>query len=287
MIPTDADERPSADQPGKRRALPDGVARQIEGWVRSRRFPPGSRLPSERELAARIGASRNVVREAVRVLETRGVVEVRHGVGTFATDNFATSEPRIPVRFDVQAEDLPLSEIMVARRAIECAVVAVAARACDTFDLEELSRLVGVAAGAAETEDRVRFVEADLGFHEALGNCTHNSLLRLVQVEITRATGAVRGIASATHDAMRAAVRFHREIVEACVKKDEEAARAVMLLHLIDAAERTLGGAVNGVPDGQRAEQRRHEERPEGRPLAAGSTGRATDEERDQEMRNT
>ncbi len=266
MIPTDADDRPSADHGSRRKALPDGVARQIEGWVRSRRFAPGSRLPSERELAARIGTSRNVVREAVRILETRGMVEVRHGVGTFATDNFAKGEPRIPVRFDVQAEDLPLSEIMVARRAVECAVVAVAARACDTFDVEELSRLVGVAAHAAEAEDRVRFVEADLGFHEALGHCTHNSLLRQVQIEITRATGAVRGIASATHDAMRAAVRFHREIVEACAKKDEEAARAVMLLHLIDAAERTLGGAGNGAREDQRADGERQPERPVDRP---------------------
>jgi DNA-binding FadR family transcriptional regulator len=209
------------------------------------------------------------------------VVEVRHGVGTFATDNFAKSEPRIPVRFDVEAEELPLSEIMAARRALECAVVAVVARACDTFDVEELNRLVEVAAHAAEAEDRVRFVAADLGFHEALGHCTHNSLLRQVQVEITRATGAVRDIASATHDAMRAAVRFHREIVEACAKKDEEAARAVMLLHLIDAAERTLGGAVSGVRDDRGAERDLQEERPVDEPSSREATGGAGQEMRD------
>jgi DNA-binding FadR family transcriptional regulator len=140
-----------------------------------------------------------------------------------------------------------------------------------------------VAAQAAETEDRVRFVEADLGFHEALGHCTHNSLLRQVQIEITRATGAVRGIASATHDAMRAAVRFHREIAEACAKKDEEAARAVMLLHLIDAAERALGGAVSGVQEDQGAGPDRQEERPGDVPQPPGSTG----QEREQEMRHT
>lgn len=245
----DIDSEIPAGQSGKRKPLPDGVARKIEGWARSNRFGSGSRLPSERELAARIGASRNVVREALRILETRGVVEVRHGVGTFAANNLADTEPRIPVKFDVRAEQLPVSEILVARRAIECAVVAVAARACDTFDLEELHRLVEAAARAVEAGDSAGFVEADLGFHEALGICTHNSLLRQVQLEITRATRAVRGIASATHEAMQAAVRFHGEIVEACAKGDEEAARAVMLLHLIDAAERTLGAARGGVPD--------------------------------------
>lgn len=249
MIPTKIDSEISAGQPGKRRPLPDGVARKIEGLIRSKRFGPGSRLPSERELAASTGTSRNVVREALRILETRGVVQVRHGVGAFAADNLPDTEPRVPVKLDVRAEQLPVSEILVARRAVECAVVAVAARACDTYDLEELHRLVEAAARAVEAGDRARFVEADLGFHEALGICTHNSLLSQVQIEITHATRAVRGIASATHDAMEAAVRFHREIAETCARGDDEAAQAVMLLHLIDAAERTLGAARGGVLD--------------------------------------
>ena len=247
MIPTDNEGKISPGQSGKRKALPDGVARQIEGWVRIKRFGPGGRLPSERELAARIGTSRTVIREALRILETRGVVEVRHGTGAFATNNLGDAEPRIPVKFDMRAEELPVSEILVARRAVECAVVAVAARACDTFDLEELRKLVELADSAAEAADSERFVEADLAFHESLGVCTHNSLLRQLQLEITRATREVRGIASTTHDAMHAAGRFHREIVEACAKGDEEAARAVMLLHLIDAAERTLGSAPVGI----------------------------------------
>jgi GntR family transcriptional regulator, transcriptional repressor for pyruvate dehydrogenase complex len=233
MIPADTEGEIPASQTGKRRALPDGVARQIEGWVRGERFGPGSRLPSERELAVRIGASRNVVREALRILETRGVVEVRHGIGTFTINNPADTQPWFPVKLDLRAEQLSVSEILVARRAIECAVVTVATRACDTFDLEELHRLVDVAARAVEAGDRARFVEADLGFHEALGTCTHNSILRQVQLEIIRATRAVQGNTPEAKDAMQAAVRFHREIAEACAKGDEEAARAIMLLHLI------------------------------------------------------
>jgi GntR family transcriptional regulator, transcriptional repressor for pyruvate dehydrogenase complex len=278
MISTDTESEISRGQPGKRKALPGGVARQIEGWVRSQRFGPGGRLPSERDLAARIGTSRNVIREALRILETRGVVEVRHGTGTFATNNLVDAEPRIPVKFDMRAEELPVSEILVARRAIECAVVAVAARACDTFDLEELHRLIEVAADAVEAGDGARFLEADLGFHEALGISTHNSLLRQVQREITRATQAVRGIASATHDGMQAAVRFHREIADACARGDEEAARAVMLLHLIDAAERTLGGARGTVPDENEGDRSREARRSRGR--TAGSANGSADDRR-------
>jgi GntR family transcriptional regulator, transcriptional repressor for pyruvate dehydrogenase complex len=241
MIPADIEgEVPASQagerkaQPGKRKALPGGVAQQIEDWVREERFGPGNRLPSERELAIRIGTSRNVVREALRILETRGVVEVRHGIGTFAINNPADTQPRFTVNFDLRAEQLSESEILVARRAIECAVVTVATRACDTFDLEELHRLVDVAARAVEAEDRARFVAADLEFHEALGTCTHNSMLRQVQLEVIRATRAVQENSPGTRDAMQATVWFHREIAGACAKGDEDAARAIMLLHLID-----------------------------------------------------
>ena len=224
-----------------RSALPRGVAREIEGWVRSGRFPPGGRLPPERELAVRVDASRNVLREALRILETRGVVNVRHGIGTFVAANLAVEEHVIPVAVHLEASQLPVEEVLVARRVIECAVVELAARVRDEFDLQELRNIVEITAQAEKSRNLERFVEADMRFHEFLGRCTHNSLLAEIQSEMTRASWAVRGLASQTYDAMRAAVRFHREILEACERRDDQAARSVMLLHLIDAGERLLG----------------------------------------------
>lgn len=96
-------------------------------------------------------------------------------------------------------------------------------------------------------------------FHEFLGQCTQNSLLAEVQSEMTRASWAVRGLASQTYDAMRAAVRFHREILEACVHRDDQAARSVMLLHLIDAGERLLGALSDPANDKGRGDAGAHE----------------------------
>lgn len=245
MIPTPTDRRPGAKATGidpGRGALPQDVARRIEGWVRSGRFAAGSRLPPERELAIRIGTSRNVLREALRILETRDVVSVRHGIGTFVTEGaLAGQHLTLPVQLRLEASSLPVEEVLVARRAIECAVVEVAARARDELDLEELRALLETTAAAEQARELERFVEADLGFHELLGACTHNPLLRDVQRELTRATAAVRGVATESHDAMRAAVRFHGEILDAIARADAEAARAVMVLHLVDAGERVLG----------------------------------------------
>jgi DNA-binding FadR family transcriptional regulator len=228
-----------------RRVLPLEVARQVEGWIRSRRFAVGSRLPGERELSIRLGTSRGVLREALRILETRGAIEVRQGVGTFVAETPSSRNLTIPVQLRLEASQLPVEEILVARRAIECAIVEVAARTRDDFDLEDLRGLLADSAIAEELHDTAAFVSADVRFHELLGQCTHNPLLREIQTEISRATAAERTIASATHDAKRAALRFHGEIVDAVARGDGEAARAVMLLHLIDVGERALGALLD------------------------------------------
>jgi GntR family transcriptional repressor for pyruvate dehydrogenase complex len=227
----------------KHRVLPREVARQVEGWVRARRFSTGSKLPGERELAIRLGTSRAVLREALKILETRGVVEVRHGVGTFVTEQALKRHVAMPTELRLGTSQLSIEETLVARRAIECAVVQIAARMRDEFDLEELREMLRATAKAVELRDKEAYVRADLGFHELLGQSTHNPLLRDVQTEITRATAAVRWIATDTHDAMRSTLRFHREIADELARGDGEAASAAMLLHLVDATERGLGTA--------------------------------------------
>jgi GntR family transcriptional regulator, transcriptional repressor for pyruvate dehydrogenase complex len=222
-------------------SLPQALAQLIEGRVRAGRFPPGSKLPAERQLAIQLGASRNVLREALRILETRGLVEVRYGVGTFVTEHAASSHLTIPVGLRLEASQLAVEEITLARRVIECAIVEVAARARDDLDLQEMRSLLEATAAATEAVDAKRFIELDLAFHELLGSCTHNSILRQMQSELTGATATVRGIATETHDAMRTATRFHGEILDALAMGDGERARAVMLLHLSDAGERLFG----------------------------------------------
>lgn len=231
-----------AQHPGRSRgALPVAVARQVEGWVRSGRFTQGARLPAERELASRLGTSRNVLREALRILETRGVIQVRHGIGSFVAEGALLGDATIPAQLNLEVSLLPVAELLVARRAIECAVVEVAARARDELDLEELRTVLEAEAAALKAKDKARYVETDLRFHELLGSCTHNSLLFAVQSEVTRATAAFRDVAFETHDAPGTALRSHWDMTDALARGDSEAARAVMVLHLIDTAERTLG----------------------------------------------
>jgi DNA-binding FadR family transcriptional regulator len=235
--------------------LPIEVARKVEGWVRSGRLKGGMKLPPERELATQLGTSRNVLREGLRVLETRGMIEIRHGVGSFVAELAQSGAGTIPVELDLQVAWLPVAEVLTARRAIECAVVQVAARAHDSLDLAELREVLRETAVAVKSRNTPRFIELDLRFHEMIGRCTHNSVLEAIQAEITRATAAVRVVASVTHAAMRSALQFHEEIAGALASGDGEAAAAGMMLHLIDASERATSGLAHQEDAGRRVNQ--------------------------------
>ncbi len=166
---------------------------------------------------------------------------MRHGIGTFVTDQASPGSLTIPVQMRLEASRLPVNEILLARRTIECAVTEVAAQQRNEFDLQDLRSLLEMTAKAEAARRVSAFVESDLEFHDLIGRCTHNPLLQDIQSEVTRATAVVRGTALTTPVSMRSTLRFHGEIVDAIARKDGPVARAVMLVHLIDAGDRVLG----------------------------------------------
>lgn len=260
MAENSRDQAPRGGVPatGGRRVVPREAARQIESWIRIRGLGAESRLPAEREFAIKLGIGRPALREGLKILETRGIIEVRPGVGAFAATDLPSAGKRtIAVSLRLEVARLPTEEILVARRTVECAIVGVAAENRDDFDLEELSDVLAAGANAEVKRDTAKFVDVDLQFHELIGQCTHNLILREIQSEITRSTAAVRDVASMTHDAMRAGLKFHGLILDAIAKGDGEVAAAVMLLHLVDVSDRALSallgevnasGGVEGVP---------------------------------------
>lgn len=247
---------------GRRLPLPQDIASRIEASVQVGRYEVGSRLPPERDLCIRMRVSRNILREALRVLETRGIVEIRHGVGAFVIGYPSAERAQVPIEVRLERAAFPVNEVMVGRRAIECAVVEVAARARDDTDLARLRELLDEAARCVSEGDTTTYVDLDVKFHEYLGTCTHNRLLEDVQAELTKATLSVRSIATETFDAMRAAMEFHGEILDALARGDGEAARAAMVMHLLDARERLVAGLISAEGSdrsarGQRSGRRR------------------------------
>ena len=214
----------------------DQAADQLEAAILAGDFPIGEQLPAERELAERLGIGRPAVREAIRVIEHRGLVTVRHGVGTTVTG--VTSRP---VR-ETCARALPQGadrarHLLEARLALEVETAALAARRARASDLKAMEAALAAFDAATTREEQARH---DLAFHLALGLASGNPLLPLLLEPLDDLLHADR-IAGLHHLTAAAAATQHRRIVAAIRAKDPQAASAAMRDHL------TAVGAACGI----------------------------------------
>jgi GntR family transcriptional repressor for pyruvate dehydrogenase complex len=209
--------------------LYEQIVEQIEDRIRRGELRPGHPLPSERELAEQFGVSRTTVREAIKALREKGLVEVYPGRGTLVVDNL----PRV-IRQSLQIllgweQTRRISELMEVRELLEPSIAALAAERATEEHLEAMRRAVEVMDASFDNAEQ--FVEADLDFHLALAEATGNSLIPLLldpiidllrehRIQVFRVGGAVRG------------QLHHKRILEAVLRRDPEAARAAMIAHL-------------------------------------------------------
>lgn len=145
------------------------VVERIEQDLNSGLYPSGSRLPSERELSEQMGVSRPVLREAVRVLESRGLLSIRHGAGVFVKQRPSVSE-HLGINPDVGP-----FEVIEARRLLEGEIAAMAAVAITEDQMAELQTLTDRMAD--HSVDEASRERADKAFHVTLARATSNDLL--------------------------------------------------------------------------------------------------------------
>ena len=157
------------------------IADQILDGIRSNEFPPGKALPAERVLAEELSVSRGSVREASRVLEHAGVLEVRMGSGTYVREASLSKAARLRGVAAARGEYSPL-DIVVARRVVEPICADLAAQNAQSSEIEELQRLID--DQAKRIADGVDPFEPDMTFHLAIGRATRNAVLAALVGEI-------------------------------------------------------------------------------------------------------
>ena len=213
--------------------LSDRVAELLRASILERQLRPGDRLPTERELGDQFGVSRTVVREAVRTLVAKGLVEVRSGSGVYvaSVDEAAVRES---MNMFLHGVGVPSYEqIHEVRRVLEVEIAALAADRATEADIEALQR------ACADMEASVGDVDAasaaDVEFHVVLARATHNQLFTAmidsigdILLEIRKATLGIRGRA-------RKGVQFHQAILDRVAAHDVEGATEAMRVHLEDA----------------------------------------------------
>jgi GntR family galactonate operon transcriptional repressor len=218
-------------------------AQLVAGWVM-----PGGALPTEAELASELQVSRTVIREALRVLAAKGLVDARPMLGTRVRprDQWHLLDADVLAwRIAAEGEAAVLRELLEIRLLVEPAVAALAARR--QLAPEELLAAHDAMVDAADDEER--FVEADLRFHAALLAGTGNASLRQLYAAIGAAlrlarTVQVRGARGAGRRAAEA-LPAHRAVLDAIRAGDPAGAEAAMRT-VVEGAARDAEAAIAG-----------------------------------------
>lgn len=210
------------------RTLGDRVTNQLMGLIRERGYSAGDKLPNEYELSALLGVSRNTVREALRSLASRNILDIRQGAGTFISQKKGVADD--PLGFSFMEDQRKLVEdLMQIRCIIEPQIAALAAQNATPQDIEILGKLCN------EVEELIGkgqdFTQKDRDFHAQLAACSHNmvmsNLIPVICEGITVFSSAV------AESEFAQTVKSHREIFDAVRERRASDAQQAMLFHLL------------------------------------------------------
>jgi GntR family transcriptional repressor for pyruvate dehydrogenase complex len=234
--------------------LVDRVIDYLRDHVATERLRPGERLPSENKLSATLGVSRPVVREAIIVLELRGLVQRRHGAGVYVAPKAAS----LPISPD--EADGPF-EVTEARRLVEGEIAALAAIAATDKQIEEMEAIIA-RIGDMRTDQATR-EQADRAFHVALARATNNDVLvGLVESlwdKRYQSPLCVYFFSRARDAGIQPPVDEHQIVLDALKARDADAARQAMRDHLARVTQNLLIATEADVMDRARlrVEERR------------------------------
>jgi DNA-binding FadR family transcriptional regulator len=204
------------------------IASRIEALVLSRALRPGDKLPSERELAESFGVSRPAVREALKLLKERGLVQARMGHGSFVAElgmDSVISSLSVASRL----RNSTLGHLNEVRWNLE---VHIAGLAAERATPEDLAKMETCLQAMEETiEDIPRFIREDMEFHAALAAATGNPIFLILSCSIIDLVQNMR-LMLTTPVETALGQTFHKRLLDCIRRKDPSGAREAMQKHL-------------------------------------------------------
>jgi GntR family transcriptional repressor for pyruvate dehydrogenase complex len=230
------------------RRLSDRVADALLEHILAADLQPGDRLPTEAELGRQFEVSRTVIREAVRSLAARGVVDVRPGAGLTVARvdaSLASESLRLVVR---GSTGLTYDRVHEVRRTLEVELARLAAERCTDDDVAELERIH--AAQVAAYDDIPRAARIDVLFHRMIAAMTRNELFVIMLDSLSDVMLQVRLQAMPMPGDREDGFVEHQAIIDAMKRRDPIAARRAMSDHLASALRgfRAHDRLLHGVP---------------------------------------
>lgn len=215
---------------GRASSLSALIVADVRQALFEKQLKPGDFLGTEKDLAARFGASRIVARDALRTLEALGIVEIRMGKGGGA--RIASGNPRLfaeALAVQLELTGVGVAEVMDAQRAVETLAAELAAQNATADDVSKLRRLLREAEAALPDLDA--FTRLSRDFHLAVAEASHNRVLIVQLISLEHVSWPRRNV-TATGKLARHVIEIHTKLTDLIELRDASAARALMDDHV-------------------------------------------------------
>jgi DNA-binding FadR family transcriptional regulator len=217
-------------KPVTKKSVRGQVFRQLRDQLLRRTWPPGSKLPSEKELSQTMGVSRVSIREGIQHLVSLGILETRHGEGTYVRELTGDGQVHFNALLPLLVlDDIDILQVLEYRRIVEKGAAALAAERATDQDLAEMETVYGQ---MVQLRDNVaEFARADLEFHLVLAKATGNPVIIKVN-NVLRSILEISMENIVTTLKMEDGLHYHRLIIDAVKAHDAEAAESIMQEHV-------------------------------------------------------
>lgn len=210
-----------------KRLLGQQIEEELMNYIQKEPIQVGQKIPNEFELADMFGVGRSTIREAVKGLVSKGILEVRRGSGTYVISTCSQEDDPLGLSKLQDKYKLAL-ELFDVRLMLEPEIASRAAECADEEDLKQLVRLCD------ETEEQYKsgknHIPKDIEFHTCIARCSKN---RVVETLIPIINTAVMTFANLTHHILKEeTIETHRAVVNAILDRDPVGARCAMIVHL-------------------------------------------------------
>ena len=210
--------------------LSEAAIEQIKDLIVSKNLEPGNKLPSERDLVAVLEISRSSIREALRMLEIMGLVEVKPGKGAYVKG--LSGDLFMPLSSLLSTHKETLQHHFEARLVIEPAAAALAAKRASRSDIRQIKKVLKTFQENLDENNLVALIRSDILFHRLIANATNNRTIEILMNTITRHDFIGWKMSLRTKKRPLNTVREHRKIFEAIAAGDDKKAKSTMRSHL-------------------------------------------------------
>jgi GntR family transcriptional repressor for pyruvate dehydrogenase complex len=229
VVSRPADDESYSIGPIKKTRVAEEVADRIRTLILDGTFPQGQPLPSERILTEKFGVSRGSIRDAFRMLEMIGLLETRHGRGTFPHE--LTVDRLVAPLASVMTYQQDLQdELLDVRRMFEPAVARVAAARITEEDLADLQRILDAQRRKLKTGQSA--IVEDTAFHAVLARSTRNRVVVSLMSTLNDLLVESRTVSLRQEGRPVKSIEGHEAVVEALRRRDPEAAARAMYEHI-------------------------------------------------------